>query len=116
MLLAFEGAVEEGQRRSFVCFRIRFQITADLQLAEKIRTLQTRSRAATWVVCPAVRRAGLLCATNSAYREYFSKPFGLGLVLFGGGISVSASWPLAAWSPDRHHGKGVVDEVASWGR
>jgi tight adherence protein B len=90
VLLAFAGAVEEGTETVLrVLSDLGSQITADLQLAEKIRTLQTQSRAATWG-CFALPYVVLvfLCATNSAYRQYFSQPFGLALVLFGGGLSV----------------------------
>jgi Flp pilus assembly protein TadB len=90
VLLAFAGAVEEGTETVLrVLSDLGSQITADLQLAEKIRTLQTQSRAATWG-CFALPYVVLvfLCATNSAYRQYFSQPFGLALVLLGGSISV----------------------------
>ena len=85
VLLAFEGAVEEGTETVLrVLTDLSAQITSDLQLAEKIRTLQTQSRAATWG-CFALPYVVLLflCATNSAYRQFFATPFGLVLVLIG---------------------------------
>jgi tight adherence protein B len=90
VLLAFEGAVEEGTETVLrVLTDLSAQITSDLQLAEKVRTLQTQSRAATWG-CFALPYVVLLflCATNSAYRQFFATPFGLGLVLVGAVLSV----------------------------
>ncbi len=91
VLLAFEGAVEEGTETVLrVLTDLGAQITSDLQLAEKVRTLQTQSRAATWG-CFSLPYVVLLflCATNSAYRQFFATPFGLGLVLVGGVLSVA---------------------------
>ncbi|HXW81600.1 MAG TPA: hypothetical protein VEJ84_19000 [Acidimicrobiales bacterium] len=119
VLLAFEGAVEEGTDTLLrVLSDLGSQITADLQLAEKIRTLQTQSRAATWG-CFALPYVVLvfLCATNSAYRQYFSRPFGLGLVLFGTVLSVLGL--LAARRlvrPIATTERVFVDEVVPWGR
>jgi Flp pilus assembly protein TadB len=90
VLLAFEGAVEEGTETVLhVLTDLSAQITSDLQLAEKIRTLQTQSRAATWG-CFALPYVVLLflCATNSAYRQFFATPFGLVLVLIGASLSL----------------------------
>ncbi len=90
VLLAFEGAVEEGTETVLrVLTDLSAQITSDLQLAEKIRTLQTQSRAATWG-CFALPYVVLLflCATNSAYRQFFATPFGLVLVLIGAALSL----------------------------
>jgi Flp pilus assembly protein TadB len=90
VLLAFEGAVEEGTETVLrVLTDLSAQITSDLQLAEKVRTLQTQSRAATWG-CFALPYVVLifLCATNNAYRQFFATPFGLGLVLVGSVLSV----------------------------
>jgi tight adherence protein B len=90
VLLAFEGAVEEGTETVLrILADLSAQITSDLQLAEKVRTLQTQSRAATWG-CFALPYLVLLflCATNSAYRQFFGTPFGLGLVLVGAVLSV----------------------------
>jgi Flp pilus assembly protein TadB len=90
VLLAFEGAVEEGTETVLrVLADLSTQITSDLQLAEKVRTLQTQSRAATWG-CFALPYVVLLflCATNTAYRQFFAGPFGLGLVFAGAVLSV----------------------------
>jgi len=90
VLLAFEGAIEEGTETVLrVLADLSAQITSDLQLAEKVRTLQTQSRAATWG-CFALPYVVLLflCATNSAYRQFFATPFGLGLVLVGAALSI----------------------------
>ncbi len=91
VLLAFEGAIEEGTETVLrVLNDLATQITSDLQLAEKIRTLQTQSRAATWG-CFGLPYVVLLflCATNGAYRQFFATPFGLGLVFVGAGLSVA---------------------------
>ena len=90
VLLAFAGAVEEGTDAVLrILGDLGAQIVADLQLAEKIRTLQTQSRAATWG-CFALPYVLLLflCATNSAYRQFFAEPFGLGVVVAGAGMSI----------------------------
>jgi tight adherence protein B len=90
VLLAFEGAVEEGTDTVLrVLADLSAQITSDLQLAEKIRTLQTQSRAATWG-CFALPYLVLLflCATNNAYRQFFASPFGLFVVLTGAVLSL----------------------------
>jgi Flp pilus assembly protein TadB len=89
VLLAFAGAIEEGTETVLrVLADLGSQITADLQLAEKIRTLQTQSRVATWG-CFGMPYVVLvfLCATNPAYRSFFSQPIGLVLVLGGGALS-----------------------------
>lgn len=90
VLLAFAGAMEEGTGTVLrVLSDLGAQITADLQLAEKVRTLQTQARAATWG-CFALPYVVLfvLCTTNGAYRAYFSQPAGLVVVLFGAGLSL----------------------------
>ncbi len=117
VLLAFEGAVEEGTETVLrVLADLSTQITSDLQLGEKIRTLQTQSRAATWG-CFALPYAVLLflCASNNAYRQFFATPLGLGLVLIGAAFSVAGLFvcrrllrPIA--TTER------VFENKSWGR
>ncbi|HYA44543.1 MAG TPA: hypothetical protein VED59_02985, partial [Acidimicrobiales bacterium] len=90
VLLAFEGAVDEGTETALrVLADLGSQITGDLQLYEKIRTLQTQSRVATWG-CLVLPYAILffLCATNCTYRQFFSTPVGLVLVFAGTGISL----------------------------
>jgi tight adherence protein B len=90
VLLAFAGAVEEGTETVMrVLADLGSQITADIQLAEKIRTIQTQSRVANWG-CFAMPYVVLvfLCATNPSYRRFFSEPVGLVLVVGGGLMSV----------------------------
>jgi tight adherence protein B len=91
VLLALGGAAEEGTETVLRVLRdLVSQITADLQLAEKIHTLQTQSRVATWG-CFALPYVVLvfLCATNDAYRAFFSRPLGLLLVLVGAVMSLA---------------------------
>ena len=91
VLLAFEGAVDEGTETVLrVLSDLGAQITADLQLAEKIRTLQTQSRVATWgcLVLPYALLV-FLCATNASYRHFFSEPIGLVLVVVGALMSLT---------------------------
>ena len=90
VLLAFAGAVEEGTETVLrVLADLGSQITADIQLADKIRTVQTQSRVANWG-CFAMPYVILvfLCATNPSYRRFFSEPVGLVLVVGGGLMSV----------------------------
>jgi tight adherence protein B len=85
VLLALGGAVEEGTDTVLrVLGDLGAQITADLQLAEKIRTLQTQSRVANWG-CFALPYGilFLLCTANPAYRSYFSQPAGFAIVIAG---------------------------------
>ena len=114
MLLAFEGAVEEGTETVLrVLADLSAQITSDLQLGEKIRTLQTQSRAATWG-CFALPYVVLLflCATNSAYRQFFATPFGLVLVLIGAAFSVAGPLGLSPLVTSHcHYGKGLRKQV-----
>lgn len=91
VLLAFAGAIEEGTATVLrVLADLGSQITADLQLAEKVRTLQTQSRAATWG-CFGLPYAVLflLCSAGAAYRSYFSSPSGLILVTGGAAVSLA---------------------------
>jgi tight adherence protein B len=90
VLLALAGAIEEGTGTALrVLHDLGSQITADVQLSEKIRTLQTQSRVATWG-CFTLPYGLLLflCATNGAYRQFFSQPVGLVMVLAGSCTSV----------------------------
>jgi Flp pilus assembly protein TadB len=91
VLLAFAGAIEEGTATVLsVLADLGSQITADLQLAEKLRTLQTQSRAATWG-CFGLPYAVLfvLCSADTSYRSYFSSPGGLFVVLAGATVSLA---------------------------
>ncbi|HMK96295.1 MAG TPA: hypothetical protein VK425_02050, partial [Acidimicrobiales bacterium] len=85
VLLALAGAVDEGTGTALrILSDLGSQITADIQLAERTRTLQAQSRMATWG-CFAVPYLMLLflCATNAQYREFFSRPLGLAVALVG---------------------------------
>jgi tight adherence protein B len=89
VLLAFAGAMEEGTETVLrVLTDLSTQITADLQLGEKIRTLQTQSRIANWG-CFALPYLLLffLCCTNPGYRQFFSRPVGVVVVLVGAAVS-----------------------------
>jgi Flp pilus assembly protein TadB len=90
VLLAFAGAIEEGTETVLrVLGDLGSQITADVQMAEKIRTIQTQSRMANWG-CFALPYVVLvfLCSTNPEYRRFFSQPVGLVLVVLGSAMSV----------------------------
>ncbi|MGO9660235.1 MAG: type II secretion system F family protein [Acidimicrobiales bacterium] len=90
VLLAFAGAIEEGTETVLrVLADLGSQIAADIQLADKIRTIQTQSRVANWG-CFAMPYGVLvfLCATNPSYRSFFSQPVGLVLVVVGAVMSV----------------------------
>lgn len=85
VLLTFEMAVEEGTDQVVrILTNLAGQIQGDLQLAERIRTLQTQSRVATWAVF-ALPYALLvfLCATDAFYRQFFSTTAGLAVVAAG---------------------------------
>jgi Flp pilus assembly protein TadB len=90
VLLAFELAVEEGTATVLrILTELCMQITADLQLHERIRTVQTQSRVATWgcFVAP----YGLLlffCTTNASYREFYSGPGGTVVIVAGALLSL----------------------------
>lgn len=89
VLLAFSGAIEEGTETVLrVLADLGSQITADVQMAEKIRTIQTQSRVANWG-CFALPYVVLvfLCSTNPEYRRFFSQPVGLVLVVLGSAMS-----------------------------
>ena len=96
VLLTFEMAAEEGTDQVLrILNDLTRQIEGDIQLAERITTLQTQSRVATWAVF-GVPYALLvfLCATQSFYRAFFSEPLGiaimvLGIVLSGIGLSIA---------------------------
>jgi Flp pilus assembly protein TadB len=89
VLLTLSGAIEEGTETALrVLSDLGSQITGDIQLTERIRTLQTQSRVATWG-CFGLPYGVLLllCATNDAYRQFFSQPLGLVLVVAGAALS-----------------------------
>ena len=85
VLLTFELAATEG---TAVVLRVLDglvgQVTGDLALTEKIRTLQTQSRVAAWasLIIP----YGLLvflCATTPSYRAFYASGLGLVIVIVG---------------------------------
>lgn len=90
VLLTFEMAVEEGTDQVVrILSNLAEQIQGDLQLTERIRTLQTQSRVATWAVF--ALPYGLLvflCSTEVFYRQFFSAPAGLAVVAAGFGLSL----------------------------
>ncbi|HVA44480.1 MAG TPA: hypothetical protein VNF50_13440 [Acidimicrobiales bacterium] len=89
VLLTFGMAVEEGTDQVLrILSSLISQIEGDLQLADRIRTVQTQSRIATWAVfgVPYVLLV-FLCATQSFYRQFFSEP--VGVVVMAVGVSLS---------------------------
>lgn len=90
VLLIFEMAVEEGTEEVLrILAALADQIQGDLQLAERVRTLQTQSRVATWAifVLPYLLLV-FLCATEGLYHHYYSTEQGLVVVLVGLGLSL----------------------------
>ena len=90
VLLTFGMAVEEGTDQVLrILSGLIYQIEGDLALAERIRTVQTQSRIATWAVfgVPYVLLV-FLCATQSFYRQFFSEPAGLVVMAIGVGLSL----------------------------
>lgn len=91
VLLTFETAATEG---TAVVLRVldglQRQVTGDLALAEKVRTLQTQSRVAAWasLVIPYVLLV-FLCASTVAYRSFYSSGAGLAVVIVGAAGSLS---------------------------
>ena len=66
------------------------QITGDLALGEKVRTLQTQSRVAAWasLVIPYALLV-FLCASTPSFRQFYDSPLGLVIVIVGGCASVA---------------------------
>jgi Flp pilus assembly protein TadB len=94
ILLTFEMAAEEGTDQVLrILDDLTRQIEGDLQLAERITTLQTQSRLATWAVF-AVPYLLLvfLCATQAFYRAFFSGPTGVAVMLAGIVLSGTGLW------------------------
>ena len=91
VLLALAEAVDEGTDTVLRVLRdLGSQITADLQLRERIRTVQTQSRIANWG-CFAIPYgvALLLCVSNRSYASFFSTWTGLATVMIGACLSVA---------------------------
>ena len=90
VLLTFETAAEEGTKTVLdVLEGLLGQITGDLALQEKIRTIQTQSRIAAWG-CAIVPYALLvfLCATTAMFHSFYDSPAGLAVVVIGALCSV----------------------------
>jgi tight adherence protein B len=85
VLLTFELAATEG---TTVVLRVLDglirQVTGDLALAERVRTLQTQQRIAAWacLVVPYVLLV-FLCAANVSYRTFYDSGAGLAVVIAG---------------------------------
>jgi len=91
VLLTFEMAVAEGTHTVLaVLDGLLGQISGDLALQDKIRTLQTQSRIAAWG-CAMVPYALLvfLCATTNFFRTFYSTPAGLAIVAVGAVCSIA---------------------------
>ena len=85
VLLTCEMAVDEGTDQVLrILTSLTYQIEGDLQLTERLRTLQTQSRIATWAVF-GVPYALLvfLCATQPFYRAFFSQAVGVAVMVTG---------------------------------
>lgn len=109
VLLTFEMAAGEGTRTVLeVLDGLQRQISGDLALGEKIRTLQTQSRIAA-VGCAVVPYGLLvfLCATTVFFRSFYQSPAGLLVVCLGGVCS------LVGYSIVRRLGRPIatVDRV-----
>jgi len=117
VLLAFEGAMEEGTETALrVLSDLGSQITSDIGLTERIRTLQTQSRMATWG-CFAVPYLLLmfLCATNEEYRHFFSSALGLAVVICGALMSLTGlALSRRLIRPVATCARVFVSEGASW--
>jgi len=90
VLLTFGMAVEEGTDQVLrILSSLTYQIEGDLALAERIKTVQTQSRIATWAVfaVPYILLV-FLCATQSFYRQFFSEPVGLAVMAIGVSLSL----------------------------
>ena len=88
MLLTFEMAAGEGTRTVLeVLDGLQRQISGDLALREKIRTIQTQSRIAA-VGCAMVPYGLLvfLCATTVFFRSFYQSPAGLLVVCLRRGL------------------------------
>lgn len=90
VILNLELAASEGTEVALsVLHDLCTQITGDLELAEKVRTVQTQSRIASWAVfVMPYALLVFLCATQTFYRQFFSTSAGLFVVLAGSAMSV----------------------------
>jgi hypothetical protein len=90
VILNLELAALEGTEVALrVLGDLASQITADLELAEKVRTIQTQSRIAGWAVfvLPYALLV-FLCASQPLYRQFFGSSIGLLVVLLGAAMSL----------------------------
>ncbi|MGH9126216.1 MAG: type II secretion system F family protein [Acidimicrobiales bacterium] len=90
VILNLELAALEGTEVALrVLGDLASQITADLELAEKVRTIQTQSRIAGWAVfvLPYALLV-FLCASEPLYRQFFGSSVGLLVVLLGAAMSL----------------------------
>ena len=90
VILNLELAALEGTEVAIrVLGDLASQITADLELAEKVRTIQTQSRIAGWAVfvLPYALLV-FLCATQPLYRQFFGSSIGLLIVMLGAALSL----------------------------
>ena len=91
VLLTFAVAAEEGSEAVIrILSNLGNQIAGDLALAERIRTVQTQSRLASWAtfVLPYALLV-FLCGTQGFYRQFFSSGAGLGVVVLGAVMSTA---------------------------
>jgi Flp pilus assembly protein TadB len=91
VLLAFETAATEGTTTVLLVLEgLLGQISGDLALGEKVRTLGTQSRIAAWgsLIMPYVMLV-LFTASSSLYRQFYASPVGLAVVISGGCASIA---------------------------
>lgn len=91
VILNLELAASEGTDVAIsVLSDLTAQITGDLELAEKVRTVQTQSRIAGWAVfvLPYALLV-FLCASQPFYRQFFASSAGLVIVMIGAAMSIT---------------------------
>jgi len=91
VILNLELAATEGTEVAIsVLSDLTSQITGDLELAEKVRTVQTQSRIAGWAVfvLPYALLV-FLCASQPFYRQFFATSAGLIIVVVGAVLSIT---------------------------
>jgi tight adherence protein B len=91
VLLTFELASAEGTATVLkVLDGLLGQVSGDLALGERIRTVQTQSRLAGWaaLIIPYALLV-FLCATTPAFRQFYDTPLGLVIVVVGACASLA---------------------------
>jgi Flp pilus assembly protein TadB len=90
VLLTLATALDEGTDQVLsILANLAGQIQGDIQLAEKVQTLQAQSRIATWAVFSLPYLLLMfLCATQGFYRQFFSEGAGVIVVCLGAVLSV----------------------------